>query len=137
MRGGGEPGIIERWKEIAGTETDNALRATSGAIAMLFAELNGWVPAWQAGLEGWNMPESTVVEAWKAEGRAEGVRGALLVVLGQRLGAPVPADVVAAIEAQADPDILSRWLAFAVTADGLEAFRKAITPRFVPLRPEV
>jgi hypothetical protein len=90
--------------------------------------------------EGWNMRESTVVAEWKAEGRAEGIaegvargvaqgeRRALLLVLGQKFNAPVPADLEAAIEAQADVDVLSRWLITAVAAGSLEAFRSAITP---------
>jgi flagellar biosynthesis/type III secretory pathway protein FliH len=93
------------------------------------------------------MRESTVVAEWKAEGRAEGraegitqgiaqgiaqgltqgKRSALLLVLGQKFGAAVPADLAAAIEAQADIDVLSQWLAGAVAAESLDAFRAAIT----------
>ncbi len=98
------------------------------------------------------MRESTVVAEWKAEGRAEGItegiakgvaqgvaqgraegiaeakRSDLLLVLGHRFNAPVPADLVAAVEAQPDVDVLSRWLTAAITAGSVEAFRSAITP---------
>ena len=65
------------------------------------------------------MRESTVVAEWKAEGRAEGraegiaqaKRSDLLLVLGQKFGAAVPADLAAAVAAQADIEVLSRWLA--------------------------
>jgi hypothetical protein len=89
------------------------------------------------------MRESTIVAEWKAEGRAEGraigiatgiaegraegMRRALLIVLGQKFGAPAPADLASTIEPQADTDILLHWLAHAVTAESLEAFRGAIT----------
>jgi hypothetical protein len=134
MRGGDDPDTIERWRAIAGAEPDSGLRATYGAIVTLFAELTGCVPAWKAGLEGWNMRESTVVAEWKAEALAEGLakglaqgeRNALLLVLGQKFQAAVPADLAAAIEAQADVDVLSRWLTAAVAAASLEAFRTAI-----------
>jgi hypothetical protein len=130
MRGGGNPDIIERWKTIAGAEPDGGLRATYGAIATLFGELTGCEAVWQSGLEGWNMRESTVVAEWKAEGRAEGIaegkRDALLLVLGQKFQAQVPDELVAAIEAQADVDVLSQWLITAVTAGSIEAFRTAI-----------
>jgi hypothetical protein len=135
MQGGGESAIIERWKDVAGEEPESALRATYGAIVTLFAELTDCVPLWQSGLEGWNMRESTVVAEWKAEGRAEGIaqgiaqakRSDLLLVIGQKFGAAVPADLAAAIEAQADIDVLSQWLAGAVAAESLDAFRAAIS----------
>ena len=65
---------------------------------------------------------------WKAEGIAQGKRDALLLVLEQKFGAPVPAVLVAAIEAQADPDVLSRWITRAIAAEAMETFRKSIAP---------
>src|SRR5205823_169084 len=128
MRGGGEPGIIERWKEVANQEPESSKRAIYGAIVVVFAELTGCVPQWQSALEGWNMRESTVVAEWKAEGRAEGIaegiaegraqgmaqgivegraqgmaqgkRSALLVVLEHKFGTPVPTDLTTTIETQ-------------------------------------
>ena len=116
----------------------SAFRATYGALVTVFAELTGCVERWKSGLEGWNMRESTVVAEWKAEGRtegraegrtegiAQGKRDALLLVLEEKFGAPVPADLVATIEAQADPDVLSRWITRAIAAEAMETFRKSI-----------
>jgi hypothetical protein len=100
----------------------------------LFAELTDCAAVWKSGLEGWDMRESTIVAEWKAEGRAEGraegvvegERRALLTVLGQKFGSPIPAGLAAAIEAQAAPDVLGHWLGLAVTAESLEAFQAAI-----------
>ena len=132
MRGGGDPSIIERWKAIAAEEPVSAFCATYCALVTVFAELTGCVERWKSGLEGWNMRDSTVVAEWKAEGRTEGIaqgkRDALLLVLEQKFGAPVPADLVLAIEAQADPDVLSRWITLAIAADAMETFRKSIAP---------
>jgi hypothetical protein len=130
MRGGGDPDIIEGWKQVAGQEPDDDLRATYGAIATVFAEATNGAVTWKSGLEGWNMRESTIVAEGKAEGRAEGIaqgeRRALLTVLGQKFGAPVPGDLTSTIEAQVDIDVLGHWLALAVTAESFEAFRAAI-----------
>jgi hypothetical protein len=121
MRGGAEPGIIERWKAVANEEPNDQHRATYGALVTLFAELTDCAAVWKSGLEGWNMRESTIVAEWKAEGRAEGraegiaegvakaKRSDLLELLGEKFGSPIAPDVVATIEAQADVDVLSRW----------------------------
>ena len=73
MRGGGKPGIIERWKQVASQEPNNQHRATYGAIVTVFAELTDCAALWKSGLEGWDMRESTIVAEWKAEARAEGM----------------------------------------------------------------
>jgi hypothetical protein len=62
----------------------------------------------------------------EAEGRAEGERSALLLLLDQKFHAAVPRDLVAAIEAQSDRALLTRWLIAAINADSIEAFRTAI-----------
>jgi hypothetical protein len=126
MRGGSEPGIIERWKEVARDEPNDSFRATYAALVILFAELTDCVPQWRAGLEGWNMRESNVVAEWKAEGKAEARRSDLIDVLEQRFGAPIPADLVATIEAQSDIDVLSRWFKSALRIETLDAFRSAL-----------
>jgi hypothetical protein len=127
MRGGTEPGIMERWKEIARDEPEGRLRADYAAIATLFAELTDCVPQWQKGLEGWDMRESTVVAEWMAEGIAQARRSDLLLVLEQKFATPVPPDLAVLIEAQADGEVLTHWLAAAVRAESLEAFRGAIS----------
>jgi hypothetical protein len=116
---------MQRWKAIAAGEPDAAHRAAYGAIATLFGELTGCAAPWQSSLEGWDMRESTIVAEWKAEGEAVGERRALLLFL-ERFGAPVPADLVAAIEAQTDLDVLARWIRAAATAPMLEDFRAVV-----------
>jgi predicted transposase YdaD len=79
-------------------------------------------------LDGWNMERSTVVEGWQAKARAEGeargraeglakgraemlhlLRSLLLEALRAHLRVELPTDLVAAVEAQADPQVLGRW----------------------------
>jgi hypothetical protein len=48
------------------------------------------------------------------------------LVLGEKFGTPVPTDLVAAIEAQSDADVLAQWLKHAVTARSLKAYRGAL-----------
>jgi hypothetical protein len=130
MRGGGEPGMIGRWKQVASHEPDPTLRATYGAIALIFAELSGSQAQWKSTLEGWNMRESTVVAEWKAEGIAAGIvkakRADLLRLLDLKFPGMVPSDLAATIEAQADIEILSQWFDTAFRAESLDAFRAAI-----------
>jgi hypothetical protein len=138
MRGGADPDIIERWKTIAATEPEREHRATYAALVIVFAELTGCADLWRSALKEWNMRESMIVNEWKAEARAEGLaegraegrtegqRSALLLVLGQRFHTPVPRDLVAAVEAQSDSAVLTRWLTTALAADSLDAFRTAI-----------
>jgi hypothetical protein len=131
MRGGNEPGIIDKWKLVADQEHDEERRADSRAIVIVFAELTGCAAIWKSGLEGWNMRESTIVSEWMAEGEAKGIakgiaearRSDLVEVLGQRFGAPIPADLVATIEGQADTDVLSCWFKAALKSQTLDAFR--------------
>jgi len=127
MRGGNEPGIIEKWKLVADQEDTEENRADYRAIVIVFAELTGCAATWESGLEGWNMRESTIVAEWMAEGEAKGEakgrRSDLLEVLEQRFGAPIPADLVATIEGQADVDVLSRWFKAALKSETLDAFR--------------
>jgi flagellar biosynthesis/type III secretory pathway protein FliH len=154
MRGGDEPGIIERWKQLASEEPDHTHRTAYAVTVTVFAELTGCAAAWRSALEDWNMQESTLVAEWtaaaraegraeghaegRAEGRAEGhaegraeglARGeqrALIQVLAAKFGTPVPPEVVQAIEAQTDPEIFSRWLSHAIAATSLDAFRDAM-----------
>jgi hypothetical protein len=127
MRGGGDPDIIERWREVASREPKPSRRADYGAIVSHFAVLSKREAQWRAGLEGWDMLQSPFVEEWKAEGRAEGQRIALLELLETRFGTPIPSDLVTTIEGQADIEILSRWFKSAIRAKSLKAFRAELT----------
>jgi hypothetical protein len=127
MRGGAEPGIIEKWKGVANQEPNDQHRATYGALVTLFAELTDCAALWKSGLEGWNMRESTIVAEWKAEGRAEGIaqakRSDLLELLSEKFGSPIASDLAATIERQTDIDVLSRWFRSAIHAATLDDFR--------------
>jgi hypothetical protein len=78
-------------------------------------------------LEGWNMNESPIVAAWRAEGRAEGAiegrREDILRILRVKFPDEVPDDLVAAVEAQADLDVLARCLDALVTSSSLREYR--------------
>ena len=127
MRGGNEPGIIERWKLVVDQEPNDEHRADYRDIATVFAELTDCAAMWKLGLEGWNMRESTIVAEWMAEGEAKGRRSALIEVLEQRFGAPIPPDLVMTIEGQADVSVLSRWFKAALKSESLDAFRAKLT----------
>jgi hypothetical protein len=82
--------------------------------------------AWRSALEDWNIQESTLVAEWKAAARAQGQQRSLIQVLAEKFNVPVPPEVVQVIEAQTDPEVLSRWLSHAISAASLDAFRNAI-----------
>ena len=127
MRGGGEPGIMERWKLVASLEPDPSRRAIYGAIVLVFAELTKVSAQWRSSLEGWNMRESTIVAEWKAEGITETKRADLLRLLELRFGTPVPADLDSAIGTEADLRVLALWFDRAILAASLEEFRGSMT----------
>lgn len=151
MTGGGDPGIIDRWKLLAEGEPDRRRRAEYSGIAQLFAERAGRKDAWQAKLEGWNVEESTVVNEWiaigekrgeargrnegrvegrtegrvegRTEGRVEGQQTSLLGMLVRKYGT-VPEDVVAVVRGTTDADRLQDLLWLVATAPDLAAFRQ-------------
>jgi hypothetical protein len=118
MKGGGKPTMVEDWKRLALTEPDFRSRTNHAALALIFAGLTRHLDRWKKALEGWNVKESTVVNEWKAEWKAEGKaegaiearRDDILRLLKLKFPGQVPAEWVAAVEAQADLKILSRWL---------------------------
>ncbi len=71
------------------------------------------------------MRKSQVVEEWREEGRVEAQRAALLRALTLRFRSPVPADLVAAVEALTTMQELSRWFDASLTAASLDEFRAA------------
>jgi hypothetical protein len=70
--------------------------------------------------------ESTVIAEWQAEGRWEVHRDSIRRVLQARFLVPVPDDLATAIQAEADSEVLGRWLDIAATAVSLDAFRSTI-----------
>jgi hypothetical protein len=130
MHGGDDLAIMEQWKHVAATESDRLLRGQCGVLALVFADLAQRQPEWKRALEGWNMGESQVANAWRAEGRAEGEVAAsrthLLRALEVRFGVPVPNDLQAALQTVTDLNDLSRYFDAALTANSLTEFRTAV-----------
>ncbi len=92
MKGGSESAIIERWKELAGQETDARRRADYGGLVLVFAEAAGCRDVWKAALKEWNVVQSQQVLEWQAEAHIKGKAETLLEMLEARFGS-VPIDV--------------------------------------------
>lgn len=127
MRGGGDPQVIERWKELAGGETDVEKRAAYRYFALTFAELIPELVNWQRSLEGWEVRESQLSKTIEARGEHKGevrrARTDLLRILQSRLGTPAPEPVRLAIEGTNDLGILDRWFEAALTATSWAEFQ--------------
>ena len=74
---------------------------------------------WDSALEGFKVRESTLVNEWKAEGKAEALRE----ILETRFGT-LPAEVAAKVGETREAETLKRWLVFAARAATLEQFRQ-------------
>jgi len=120
MRGGGEPQLIERWKQLAIREADVEKRAAYRDFALVFAELIPELVNWQRGLEGWEMRESQYLKSAEIRGEQKGElrgrRADMLRVLQSRLGTPAPEPIRLAIEGTNDLGVLDRWFDAALTA---------------------
>ena len=131
MIGGDDRSIIERLKQIAETEPDSRLRSDYAGLAQVFADAADRKEIWVQSLKGWNVKESSVVNQWLQEGRAEGraegrqleIAAAVVAVLESRFN-QVPADLIAAINATKELSTLRHWLSLAAKVEGLEEFRK-------------
>ena len=126
MRGGGETGNIERWKEIAGAEPDAKLRSDYGILAKTFARLMDYADTWLHALKEWNVIESPVWKEIRTEGALETRRSDLVRGIELRFQAPLPAELRTAIENSTDLAELLRWLEAMFSAPTLEAYRAAI-----------
>jgi hypothetical protein len=95
-------------------------------IALVFAELAGCLPAWERGLEGFEMTESQVVNSWisrgKKEQKLESVRRHLLAVLQGRFPGEVTEEVTRLIQGQESTDLLEDWFLAAVGVDSFAKF---------------
>ena len=118
MIGGGEPGIVQRWLEVAQLEPEERWRADF-CLARVFAELTGLQEAWKIALEGFNVRQSAVVNEWKAEASAR----ILCIVLKSRFGS-LPEELAGRIAQTTDVDLLERWGTFAGEASSLDEFRQ-------------
>src|SRR5437899_6917662 len=122
MRGGGEAGITEQWKQVALTEPDSRRRDAYAALALVFADLAKVRLSWKQALEGWNVTRSEQVMEWQTEAR----RADLLRLLNRRFPPQVPPDLAAAIQKITDGDELTRWFDALLDSSTLQAFRAAV-----------
>jgi hypothetical protein len=122
MQGGGESGIIEKWKELAGREADARRRGDYAGLALVFADAAGRMGIWKTALEGWNMRESQAVLEWQAEAKAEDV----LKVLETRLGT-LPADLPQRVGAIKDIKQLDRLLVSAARCASWDEFQRDLS----------
>jgi predicted transposase YdaD len=125
------------------------LRADYGGLARIFAELADRSQVWNQGLEGYNVETSQVVQEWmrqgevkgraegeargEAKGRAEGMaegrqllQAKLLKLLRTRFAAEPAGEVVQAVQAQQDLEVLGRWFDLGLTANSLEQAQAGI-----------
>jgi hypothetical protein len=130
MKGGGEPALIERWKEIAALEGDVSRRALYRDMALVFAELIREQVNWLRALEGWEMRESTYIKQFELRGREQGVvldsRAKLFKVIRSRLQDPVPESIRLAVEGTNDPVTLDIWFDVALAVTTVAELRTAM-----------
>jgi hypothetical protein len=130
MTGGGEPGIIQRWLEIAGAEPEHRRRSELGTLALTMAELKPWYGVWQKALKEWNMRESTFINGWidigkkagRDEGKVENLRENIRTVLTTRFEA-VSDELLRRIDEATDLGQLDRVFKEALTAKSPEELR--------------
>jgi hypothetical protein len=126
MQGGGEVATIARWREMASAVPDVRARGDLVRIALVFAELVGCLPAWQKGLEGWDMTESMLVNRWTEEARREARlltrREDVLEVVQTRFPGAIPAEIVDLIRRQESEELLKEWFQAALKAPSAEEF---------------
>jgi hypothetical protein len=134
MQRGDEEGIIRRWREIVGAETDLRKRGDY-SLALIFAERVNRHAAWQTALEGFSMIESPIIAELLAQAEAKGeakgeararvqtLAETLLQMLQKRFG-ELPAELQAAISGCEDRDRLRGSLDTILEAQTLAQFRQ-------------
>jgi hypothetical protein len=127
MTGGDDQGIIDRWKSNALTEPNSRMRSEYGGLALIFADAAERRNVWTQALKGWNVKESSVVNEWLQEGRAEGRQlesaAAVITALRTRFK-QVPTDIATAITNTTNISTLQSWLPLAIEVPSLDEFRK-------------
>ncbi len=127
MQGSEQPGIIQKWKELASAEPDERRRGDYGGLALVFAEAARRRQVWQQVLKEWNMIRSQQVQEWKAEARAEGraesQAAAVIDLLNLHFGS-VPDELGASIRSTTDLATLQAWFTEAYQASSLADFRQ-------------
>lgn len=129
MKSGGESELIERWKQVAGRESDVDRRANYRSFALEFAELTPEAVNWQRRLEGWEVRESQYSKTIEAKGEARGRRAALLEGLRLKFGSPVPEPLRLAIEGTNDLGTIERWFQALFAVNSLAEFQAAMQPQ--------
>ena len=125
MTGGGDEGIIERWKRAAEAEPSYHKRNRLLLPTRIFADVTDRAELWEKALEGWNVKESPFAEGLVAEGETKAYASIILTELRQKF-APLPDDVVSAIRSQRSPDRLQQWVSTAFRCSDLADFRQRI-----------
>jgi hypothetical protein len=123
MSGGENPDLIDRWKVLAGAETDTRLKSQYATIALLFAAKAERKTIWEQKLEDWNVEDNSYVNGWIAVGEKRGeARGkeigkeigmveadrASVLRLGAKRFGDAPANVQSAVNGIADRERLER-----------------------------
>jgi hypothetical protein len=145
MCDGTEPGIKERWKQVAQTEPDSRRRSDYAGLTLVFAELARAPHLWRNALEGWNVRQSMQVLEWQAEaekrgeergeqrgreiGRVEGKAEALLRLLEKRFRRKPPAAIVQRIQATTDLAQLETWFDAAITIGSMKEFKDLLAAK--------
>ncbi len=119
---GGEPGIIQRWCEMVGAETDLRRRADY-ALAQVFAERVRRDDAWHDALKGFAMIESPLIGKLLAEAETKAKAEMLLHVIQKRYR-ELPEHLTAAVRACTESAQLDHWLDVALEAATLAQFRQ-------------
>jgi hypothetical protein len=122
MHRGGEEGIIQRWSELVGAETDLRRRADYG-LALVFAERVGRIDAWRNALKGLDMIESPLIAVLLSQAEAKAEARSLLRVIEKRYR-ELPEEVAVPIRACTDSAQLERWLDLVAEIETLAEFRQ-------------
>lgn len=130
MKGGDEPAVIERWKELCGLVPEGQSQEDLGRVALIFAGLAGRYLAWEKGLEEWNMTESFVVNEWMRQAsertHLEVSRKYLLMVLDARFPGAVSQPLRETIAQQPSLSHLEAWFVQANQVASMDEFMKIV-----------
>jgi hypothetical protein len=125
MHGGGESGIIERWKEIASAEPNSQRRADYGGLVLVFADAANCWEAWKLALKEWNMIESRQVKEWQEQALRKGRIDDVLGILREKFG-NLPADLPSHLETIDDANVVRQLLFKAATVASLDDFKRML-----------
>jgi hypothetical protein len=122
MQGGGEDGIIQRWRGLV-EPMEEKWRADLGGLALVYAEAAPCTDEWKKALEGWNVIQSKQVAEWQAQAEVRATTNAVVAVLEERFGS-LSEELPQAIRESTNLDALRRWVRLAVKTASLDDFRR-------------